>query len=272
MATTTVKLTAALRAQYQTLFDTCQIRSARAAGVEQAVERILANKARYAAVCDPLKIPWPVLAAIHHMESSLDFARHLHNGDPLTARTRQVPAGRPVKGDPPFTWEESAADALEYDGLLKVTDWSIPGILYCLEKFNGWGYRLHHPAVKSPYLWSGSNHYVAGKYVADGTWSDTAVSAQNGAATVLRRLAEKGELEAPSLPVDVQLAQVMGRKAALYAFNPNKVMPGGIALQHFLNTFPGIFLKEDGKLGPMTSEACRRIFGWYLKGDPRGST
>ncbi len=45
----------------------------------------------------------------------------------------------------------------------------------------------------SPYLWSFSTHYQCGKYVADGRWSETAVSKQCGAAVLLRRLAEHGE-------------------------------------------------------------------------------
>ena len=42
----------------------------------------------------------------------------------------------------------------------------------------------------SPYLWSGSNHYAKGKYVADGKWSSVAVSGQTGAIPVLKRMAE----------------------------------------------------------------------------------
>ena len=45
--------------------------------------------------------------------------------------------------------------------------------------------------------------------------------------------------------------------------------PGGIELQQFLNRFPGIFLREDGKLGPNSSAAYRQVFGHYLAGDPR---
>jgi lysozyme family protein len=85
------------------------------------------------------------------MAASLNFNRHLHNGDPLTARTVQVPAGRPKTGEPPFTWEESATDALMLEKLDQWEDWSVPGTLYKLEQYNGWGYRLAHPDVKSPY-------------------------------------------------------------------------------------------------------------------------
>lgn len=253
-----VQFTDGLRSEYQALFDACQVKPAKAQEVEKLVSRLLVSKPRYAGVGDPLGIPWQVLAVIHNMECSQNFAQHLHNGDPLHARTRHVPKGRPVDGEPPFTWEESAADALAGRGLPQWEDWSIPGILYCLEGYNGWGYRRYHPEVKSPYLWSASNQYVSGKYVADGTWSDSAVSAQCGAATLLRRIAEKDEL-----------AVDFAKKAALFTYAPKRVTPGGVELQRFLNRFPGIFLKEDGKLGAMTSNACRQIFGHYLAGDPR---
>ncbi len=103
-----------------------------------------------------------------------------------------IPAGRPVEGEPPFSWEESARDALRHQKFDDVDDWSLAGVLYQIEKYNGWGYRLHHPEVLSPYLWSFSNHYDRGKYIADGTWSETARSRQCGAAALIRRLEERG--------------------------------------------------------------------------------
>ncbi|HEY0505887.1 MAG TPA: hypothetical protein VGD42_20580 [Lysobacter sp.] len=264
-----IRLTAPLRAEYQALFDRCQIEPARAQSVDKAVNGLLSHRERYRGVARPLGIPWQVVAVIHNMECSQRFDQHLHNGDPLTARTRNVPANRPPTGSPPFTWEASARDALTFDGVAAWNDWSVPGTLYLLERYNGWGYRLHHPEVKSPYLWSFSNHYSRGKYVHDGTWSDTAKSGQVGAATLLRRMAERGEFDAPSDAVDADLMAAMGRRAAVLRYAPTRVTPGGAELQRFLNTFPGIFLREDGKLGKLTSEACKRIFGAYLIGDPR---
>jgi lysozyme family protein len=103
-----------------------------------------------------------------------------------------VPAGRPVKGTPPFTWEESAADALTLRKIDQWKDWTIEGVLYQIEGYNGWGYRLHHPTVLTPYLWSFSNHYIKGKYIADGTWSDNAVSNQCGAGVLLKGMDFQG--------------------------------------------------------------------------------
>lgn len=179
-------LTADLRAEYQRLWDTCQIRNERRATVTLAADRLLSNQLRYEAAGNPLSLPWYFVAVIHNMESSQGFDRHLHNGDPLTARTVQVPADRPILGTPPFTWEESAEDALSLHTIGDV--WSIPDLLYEIERFNGWGYRKYHPETLSPYLWSFTNHYTAGKYVADGKWDPDAVSAQCGAAALLLEL------------------------------------------------------------------------------------
>jgi lysozyme family protein len=179
-------MTEKLRQEYQRLFDTCKINQNKYLNVASVIEKIANGKRKYDAVENELKIPWFFVAAIHNMEASLNFSRHLHNGDPLTARTKHVPAGRPVKGNPPFTWEESAIDALKLMNLHKWTDWSVPGMLYKLELYNGMGYRKKHPNVLTPYLWSFTNHYTKGKYVADGRWSDEAVSDQVGAAIIIK--------------------------------------------------------------------------------------
>ncbi len=263
-------LTAALRAEYQSLFDTCQIRPERQTEVHTAAQQVLAGKTRYTAVGTALGVPWYGVGVIHSMEASLRFDRHLHNGDPLTARTVQVPAGRPKDGSPPFTWEHSATDALTIEKYDTWGDWSIPGILFKWESFNGWGYRNFHPQVKSPYLWSFTNQYTRGKYVADGTWSDTAVSKQVGAAAILRRLAELGVMDAASHTTDAKLAAALQKSGGALRFSGNAVAPGGIELQQFLNQFPGIFLRQDGKLGPKSSDAYRQVFGHFLVGDPRG--
>jgi lysozyme family protein len=118
----------------------------------------------------------------------------LHNGDyPLTARTRQVPAGRPLKWLPPTDWESSALDAMRLLGFTGQSDWSLERTLYRLEVYNGLGYR--GLGVLTPYLWSFSNHYDRGKYVADGKFSATARSQQCGAAVMLKLLQDAGEIK-----------------------------------------------------------------------------
>jgi lysozyme family protein len=199
----TVPLTDTLRAEYQNLFDTCEVNADRQNEVAGLAASITQHRSRYEAVGTPLAIPWFFIGVIHNMESSQRFDRHLHNGDPLTARTVHVPPGRPKSGDPPFTWELSATDALILEGLDKVTDWRLPALLYQIEKYNGFGYRTRHPDVLSPYLWSGSQHYTRGKFVADGTFDPDAVSKQSGAGVILQHMVNQGEFSlAEAAPVN----------------------------------------------------------------------
>lgn len=150
------------------------------------VARMLKNKEKYQEVQQITSVPWYVIGAIHYRESSLNFTRHLHNGDKLTARTIHVPAGRPVKGEPPFTWVESAIDAIKLKSWDKVTDWSIENTLSLIEAYNGLGYKKR--GLPSPYLWAWSNNYSKGKYVADGKFDPNFVDQQCGAAILLKSL------------------------------------------------------------------------------------
>lgn len=267
-----VLLTPALRNEYEQLFNSCLIRPAKADEVEALVQRIVDNRPRYDEVASATGVPWAFIGVVHSLESGLRFDRHLHNGDPLTARTVNVPAGRPKSGKPPFQWEESAADALGMKRLGAGTEWSLAGTLYQLESYNGFGYRLFHPHVLSPYLWSYSTHYLAGKYVADGTWSDSAQSKQCGAAVLLRRMAERNLIEFVDQP---RPELVGGPLLVSYSMsrseNPDEVRKAE-ALQTWLNSFPGVFVKVDGIPGTRTSDAWQLVTGSYLPGDPRLSS
>jgi lysozyme family protein len=167
---------------YEKRFGDCNIIPARRAAVAAVANRMVANKARYQAVSAKTTVPWYIIAVIHNMECSGRFNAHLHNGDPLNHKTIHVPANRP-SGNAPFTWEESAIDALTFTKTNKWRDWSISGALYRLELYNGMGYQKR--GVPSPYLWSFSNQYTKGKYVADGKYDPNAVSSQVGAAVIL---------------------------------------------------------------------------------------
>lgn len=151
---------------------------------------VIAGRPRYEKIQQRCGVPWYIVGLLHLLECSCAWNKHLHNGDPLTRRTVRVPKGRPVGGKPPFTWEDSALDALDYDGLTKVTDWELPDggpniarIAYCFERYNGFGYRPR--GIPSPYLWSGTQHYKSGKFTSDGVFSTSAVSKQLGTMPVL---------------------------------------------------------------------------------------
>ena len=195
---------AATSAGYARLWSTMRVMPAKAPTVAAIGKRLAGHRARYDAVAARAGPPWYWIAAVHELESGASFTRHLHNGDPLTDRTRQVPAGRPVAGNPPFAWEVSALDALRLKGLQNVPQWTISRCLYEFERYNGFGY---FGRINSPYVWSFSNHYSSGKYVADHVFDPKAVSAQCGAAVIIQAL---GAVAAPIGPVMPDLFEPAG--------------------------------------------------------------
>lgn len=172
--------------QYQSLWDTMQIKPQHLLAAQTIASKILTYRDKYETVEHATTVPWPFTAVIHSRESDLNFKCHLHNGDPLRARTVHEPKGRPVNGNPPFTWEESAEDALRQRSLSLAGSWDIPHYLFRLEGFNGWGYR--NRLLPSPYLFSFSNHYAQGKFVSDHQFDPHTVDQQCGAAVLLRVL------------------------------------------------------------------------------------
>ena len=192
--------------EYENLFARAAIRPEHQFEIDAVVNRIFEphNLAQYQQVEARTGVPAYVVGVIHSLEASLSFTTYLHNGDPLTARTVHVPAGRPPIGNPPFEWFDSAIDALTMRDLDKRKNWTISSIAYVLEQYNGFGYRLNHPQVKSPYLWSFTTIYTAGRYVADGQFSPTSVSRQCGGMALLKRMIEEGKvsLVVPATPLD----------------------------------------------------------------------
>jgi lysozyme family protein len=180
-----------LRDEYRRLFTTARVDPARKSLVAQTVDTIVANKHRYQSIGNAVAVPWWFVAIVHDLEASLNFHAHLHNGDPLTHKTVHVPRNRPP-GNPPFTFEESAIDALTIEGFAHVRDWSISHALYRLEAFNGFGYRNLARPIPSPYLWSFSQHYTRGKFSGDGIFDPNLVSQQCGAGVLLRAMVDRG--------------------------------------------------------------------------------
>lgn len=144
-------------------------------------KRLVAAKTRYQAVSLKTGVPWVVIAVIHQRESSQNFTRSLAQGDPWNAVSVHVPAGR----GPFASWEAAAIDALAVcpPYACKWKDWSAGGAMALLEQYNGLGYyRMGKP---SPYVWSGTDQYVSGKYVSDGVYNPSVVDQQLGCAGLI---------------------------------------------------------------------------------------
>lgn len=188
-----INFTSELRNEYRRRFTSAKVRPERRVLVEETVDSLVSHKHRYEAVGDAVGVPWWFVAVIHELEASGNFHAHLHNGDPLTHKTVHVPKNRPP-GNPPFTFEESARDALTLDGFAHAHDWSISHALYRLERFNGFGYRQRGINIPSPYLWSFSQHYTRGKFSSDGHFDASLVSQQCGAGVLLRVMVNEGHV------------------------------------------------------------------------------
>lgn len=185
------------------------------ATIKTNANRILKGRARYEAVAEAIhekfggSIPWYFIGIIHQMEGSCNFKTHLHNGDPLSAKTVQVPENRPPhppeSGGKAYSWEESAIDALTMPGkvLHKVQIWSVERMAYQWELYNGTGYLSYHPKDKSPYLWAQTSvNDGKGKYKYDGVWVDSLdANGQSGTMALLRQLTEQLGLTFPEEPL-----------------------------------------------------------------------
>jgi len=279
-----MKLTDAMRKDYINLFDTCRVNSLGLKYAAPKVNEILEHKADYEAVQKRTGAPWFFVACAHYREAGLKWNAHLHNGDPLTARTKRVPKGLPEHephGEPlldkngkqigrSYTWQESAFDAIRHQGLLTWKDWSLPGILFQLESFNGFGYR--YKGINAPYLWSFTNHYTKGYYVKDHVFDPNAVNKQMGVACLLKDMQNRGVLPAdlapPPSPPSVDKLKLYAASAKYNLFHKSAA---AIELQSYLNRFPNVKVTVDGFAGTATSNALHSLTGEYLNGDPRRS-
>lgn len=177
-------------AGYQNLFETAQLTQElpRLRQLSLVCKIVMANQEAYRLVQHDSGVPWPIVAAIHFRESGQDFTKHLHNGDPLTAKTVHVPIGRPYRGEPPFTWPQSAQDALST--AWRPETWSTAGSLEFIERYNGLGYQKR--GVNSPYLWDFTDKYVSGLFTADGRFNSNAREERPGAVSILLFLENRG--------------------------------------------------------------------------------
>lgn len=159
-----------------------------------------AAKARYQGVTDRLieqglqPVPWWFIAVVSMREygGPPHWDRQLGQGDPLARVSIHEPKGRgPFLTHPGDVtpghdaWTRGCLDALIECAphAAKWDDWSISGVLTLWEKYNGLGYAAR--GRPSPYIWSGTDQYVSGKYVRDGVYDPNHVDTQPGCAGLL---------------------------------------------------------------------------------------
>ncbi len=163
--------------------------------ITRQAQLVVAHRTTYQRAEAATGVPWWVVGVIDLREAGAGHLtqRHLHNGDLLTGYTHQVPAGRPQVGHgPPFTWLESAVDALRLKNFHRITSWPVERVLHELEPYNGWGY--YYRGLPSPYIWSCTSVYdppagPGGKFVADHVFDSHVVDQQVGCAPLLAAIA-----------------------------------------------------------------------------------
>ncbi|MFZ4808557.1 MAG: hypothetical protein ACOYLQ_14975 [Hyphomicrobiaceae bacterium] len=187
-----------IKDDYVRLFNSVVIREQYQSQIGWYVSKLLEddNRKLYQQLEDQVCVPWYFVGIIHGLECSFNFRAHLHNGDPLRGKTVQVPKNRPTPWNPPSDWVSSAKDSLAYEKFVDLEDWSLPRMLFRWEAYNG--FRSRANGINTPYLWSFSNHYMRGKFVADNVWDANAVSKQCGAAVMLKALLARGGAVLPA--------------------------------------------------------------------------
>lgn len=145
-------------------------------------QRLLKSRDRFLALQSQCGVPALWVMPVFDRENP-SFSAYLGNGDPLNEPTTHVPKGRgPFK-----SWEDGAADALKLDHVTLWNQWTWEGACWEWEKYNGFGPREH--GRTSGYLWSGSDQYQGGKYIADGVWSRGTWDRQLGCIVVAKEIA-----------------------------------------------------------------------------------
>jgi lysozyme family protein len=216
------------------------------------------NLTRYREVALDTGVPAALIAALDQRESGANPRAALGQGDPWNKVSTHVPRGK----GPWKSWKDAAVYYVNYDHLNDVTadrwDWTYA--CWKGEAWNGFGPRNH--GVRTGYLWSGTSHYVKGKYVKDGVWDPNFVDRQLGIVPLMFRMVT---LE-PSLDFDWKVDEAA--KFSQLAKQPELgAVPVGVGgeygtewLQRSLNT---AFLPADerlvvdGSYGRRTREAVR---------------
>lgn len=153
-----------------------------ASTVTKFKDAYLKNIDRYKTLSEKTGIPPELIAVIHHRENTKDYLAgtfncYLHNGQTLGSITTMEP-----KGNFFTDFDEAAVDAvttkLSSVPLPFGENTDIATMLTFAESYNGFGYANNE--YVNPYLYSGTNIYVSGKYTADHIYDPSVVDNQVG--------------------------------------------------------------------------------------------
>lgn len=202
---------------------------------QKFARRALAHKGEYVAISEEIKrrhgyhIPWWFIPLVHEREcvKGVDnWTCNIAQGCRYNVKCNVIPYSGPFS-----SFVEAAIDALvvQHPHAAKNTNWSGGGTLTKAEEYNGLGY--YRMGKTNPYLFSGTDQYIKGKYVADKKYDPNVVDTQLGVAISLKALMELD----PSIQLDGNLPKQ--EKAPQTAEN---ITTGGFfaSILAFINTNP----------------------------------
>lgn len=156
-------------------------------------------KVRYQGVTDALtklgySIPWWFIAVVSEREygGPPHWDKQLGQGNPLSRKSWDEPKNMgPYLTHPGDTtpgndaWTRCCVDVLQNSApfAAKWKLWTVGGVMTLFEEYNGLGYAAR--GVPSAYVWSGTDQYVSGKYVADHVYRAGVIDVQEGCAPIL---------------------------------------------------------------------------------------
>ena len=197
----------ALKARNAARWQAMHINGQRLAEFKATADRLCdpASKARFQGVTDRLAefaalsprvqpVPWWFTAIVAEREygGPPHWDKQLGQGDDLASKSHNVPAGmgpylvHPGDSTPGHdAWTRCCVDVLINSApfAARNDDWSIGGTLTLWEEYNGLGYAAR--GIASPYVWSGSDQYDVGKFVADHVFDPKRRDVQLGCAPLL---------------------------------------------------------------------------------------
>ncbi len=197
-------------------------------------------------------------------ESSSDYSRSPAQGDRWDKISVNVPRGL----GPYRCWGDACEAAYAIDKLDEVgkANWSWARACYEGELYNGFGPRTH--GRHTGYLWSWTNVYMGGKYVADGKWDPDHRDEQCGMVPMMAVLLkfDASLALADEFPAALILATPDGLKDAAWVqtrlnalgADPQLVVDGsyGRATRRAVAAFQAAHrLAPDGLAGPLTIAA-----------------
>lgn len=160
---------------------------------QKFAQRALVHKDSYIRIAEMVKakgyyVPWWFIPLVHERECVRgvdNWNCNIAQGCRFNVKCDVIPYNGPFS-----SFEEAALAALitEHPYAAKNTNWSGGGTMTIAESYNGTGY--FRMGKTNPYLFSGTDQYIKGKYVADGKYDPNHVDTQLGVAISLKALME----------------------------------------------------------------------------------